>query len=167
MGKLGFKNGRYNASTYYHPTRKLRTIVHGDDFATVADVTNVAWLRQKLEERFELKTMVVGSKENRVTIILNRVIRCTDNCREYEADQRHAEFLVSALNLQNANPVSTPQEEVKPWLAEEGKNKLDSEKASEYRSLSARANYLAAKRMDIQCAVEEICRAMLDPIVED
>ena len=32
MRSLGFQCGRYNACAYYHPKRKLKTTVHGDEF---------------------------------------------------------------------------------------------------------------------------------------
>ncbi len=164
---IGFRVGRYNASTYYHPKKQLRMMVHGDDFVTVGKVEEVQWLRQKLEERFELKTTVVGKEEEPEGRILNRIVRCTEKGWEYEADQRHAEFLIKALNLQEANPLSTPQEEEKPWKQTEEAQKLDSEKATEYRSLGARANYLASDRLDIQFSVKEICRNMSEPTVGD
>ncbi len=44
---------------------------------------------------------------------------------------------------------------------------MDNTKAAEYRSLAARANYLASDRMDIQFAVNEICRSMSGPTVGD
>ena len=142
-------------------------MLHGDDFATVGSVEDAEWLRKKLEERFELKTTVIGKEEEREGRILNRVIRYTDKGWEYEADQRHTEFLVQALNLTNANPVGTPQEEQKPWLEKEESQKLDGGRAAEYRSLAARANYLASDRVDIQYAVKEICRSMAAPTIGD
>ena len=35
MTSIGFKQGGYNASTYFHKKKGLKTIVHGDDFVTV------------------------------------------------------------------------------------------------------------------------------------
>ena len=32
MTSIGFQVGKYNPSTYFNPTRQLRTFVHGDDF---------------------------------------------------------------------------------------------------------------------------------------
>ena len=32
---IGFRRGRSSPCVYYHPKRKLRTLVHGDDYATV------------------------------------------------------------------------------------------------------------------------------------
>ena len=124
MKTAGFESGRYNVSTYYNKEREMKNLVHGDDFVTEGDIEDILWFKRKLEERFEIKTTIIGAgndeaKEGRV---LNRIIRCTEDGWEYEADQRHAEFIVKALNMQDAKAVVTPGEESKPWKeAEEAK----------------------------------------------
>ena len=60
MIKLGFQVGVYNPSTFYHVQRKIRTLVHGDDFISVASRSQLDWLKKGLEERFEISTKVVG-----------------------------------------------------------------------------------------------------------
>ncbi len=126
-------------------------------------------MKDKLEKRFELKTTIIGSGEGEVSEgrILNRVIRCTKKGWEYEADQRHAEYLVRALNLEEAKAVSTAGEEETPWRRQEEEVVLDESKSTEFRALAARANYLAADRPDIQYAVKELCKAMARPTVGD
>ena len=49
MKSIGFKVGKYNPSTYYHETRDLKTLVHGDDFVTSGSRQEAKWLRQMLE----------------------------------------------------------------------------------------------------------------------
>ena len=160
MESIGFKVGRYNASTYYHPLRDLKQMLHGDDFATVGDIEDVRWLKGKLEERFELKSQILGEKEEHEGRILNRVIRWTPEGWEYEADQRHAELLIKSLNLQDAKAVETPYEEPKKWLEQEESVKLSHDLATEYRSLGARANYLAVDRTYIQVSTKECCSTL-------
>jgi hypothetical protein len=58
--------------------------------------------------------------------------------------------------------VSTPG--VKKNAVDEKETNFD---ASVYRSVSARGNYLAQDRPDIQFAMKEICRFMADPSVSD
>ena len=96
-------------------------------------------------------------KEGRV---LSRIIRATQAGWEYEADQRHGEMIIKAMNLQDANPVSSPGEEPSRGMDEAEGEKLEPKIASEYRALAARANFLALDRLDIQFAVKEICRGM-------
>ena len=165
MGNNGFSNGRYNVSTYYNQTRGLRTMVHGDDFVTVGKLEEVNWLKKQLDARFELKTKIIGKDHESEARVLNRIVRQTPEGWEYEADQRHAETLIKTLNLQDAKSVNTPQEEDQPWKVEEEAVMLDAVKAHEYRSLVARANYLAMDRSDIQNAVKEVCNTMAKPTV--
>ena len=169
MMALGFKNGGYNACTYYHEKRKLKTMVHGDDFVTVGMSEDAEWLENRLKERFEIKTHKIGGKENmsHEGKVLNRIIRRTQHGWEYEADQRHAELIVKTLKLEDAKAVSTPGEDEKEWLMEEESEKLGEIQAREYRALAARANYMGADRADVQYAVKEICRGMANPTKGD
>ena len=121
MRGIGFEVGKYNVCTYYHRSRQLRTLVHGDDFVTVGDRAETEWFKKRLEERFEIKTKKVGDGpgENREEKVLNRIIRITPEGWEYEADQRHGELVVQGMGLEEAKSVSTPGEDLKSWQEEE------------------------------------------------
>ena len=82
---------------------------------------------------------------------------------EYEADQRHVDIIIDQLNLKGANGVSTPAEDEKRWEQDENRIELEVKEARQYRELSARANYLAQDRVDIQFATKEVCRGMCTP----
>jgi hypothetical protein len=165
MIAIGFKAGRYNPCTYHHSGRQLKCLVHGDDFVTVGDRADCEWLKGNLENRFELKSKIVGFAEDEVREerILNRVIRTTDQGWEMEADQRHADVIIDQLNLKEANGVKTPCEEEKIWEMQDNSLALTEKESRKYRELAARANYLAQDRMDIQYATKEICRGMCQP----
>ena len=167
MKAWGFLQGRYNPCLYRHPAMGIQAMVHGDDFVCVGEIEQAKWFRKKLEQRFEIKTTVVGEceGEQREARVLNRIIRVGPEGWEYEADQRHAEIIVKELRLEGAKAVSTPGEDEKKW--EEGKNKviLGSEQATQFRRIAARANYLAADRPDLMYSVKEICRQMATPTV--
>ena len=115
MTSIGFKQGGYNASTYFHKKKGLKTIVHGDDFVTVGSRQDAKWMDDQLKERFEIKTVVIGSQEgeSKEGKILNRVVRIKEEGWEYEADPRHAELIVKSLNLSEAKSVSTAGEDEK------------------------------------------------------
>ena len=169
MLKIGFRVGKYNPCTYYHPRLGIKTLVHGDDFMSVGGVEECQWLKEMLERRFEIKTKIVGSGENELKEerILNRLIRITADGWEYEADQRHADIIVEKLSLKGATGVKTPCEEDKRWQDEEGRELLDERDSRGFRELAARANYLAQDRVDIQFATKEICRGMCNPTKGD
>ena len=60
MVRIGFTRGKYNPCLYFHPRRNLRTFLHGDDFATVGTREGVKWLKEALENTFEIKTQCIG-----------------------------------------------------------------------------------------------------------
>lgn len=71
------------------------------------------------------------------------------------------------MNLENANGVKTPGEDLKPWSDAEEEMKLEGREASKYRALAARSNYLAADRADIEYAAKEVCKGMSAPTKSD
>ena len=46
------------------PGRALRCLVHGDDFVTVGDSEDLEWMKERLQNRFEIKTTIVGPRED-------------------------------------------------------------------------------------------------------
>ena len=45
MEGVGFKQGKYDPCTYWHPVRDLKSLVHGDDFAASREDEDLAWLK--------------------------------------------------------------------------------------------------------------------------
>ena len=101
-------------------------------------------------------------KEGRV---LNLITRWTEDGWEIEPDQRHADIIVHELGLSDSKPVSTPGETESRQEEGEDQELLDSNLATKYRALAARANYLAGDRTDIMYSVKEMCRSMASPTV--
>ena len=163
LTKAGFKRGKYNPSTYYHEKVGIKEMVHGDDFVSSGSRKSLRWFRQVLESKFEVSTVVVGDgreeeEEEHETRFSNKIIWIDHDGWRCEADQRHGELIVKALNLQEAKSVQTPGEDEKSWQEEDiNRECFNNQDASQYRAL-ARANYLALDRPDIQYAVKEICR---------
>ena len=109
LTKAGLKRGKYKSSTYYHEKVGIKAMVHGDDFISSGSRKPLRWFRQVLETRFEVSTVVVGDgrekDEVNETKFLNRIIRMDLAGWHYEADQRHGEVMVKALNLLEAKSV--------------------------------------------------------------
>ena len=163
----GFIRGIYNPCLYWHPKRKVKALVHGDDFVSSGARSAIGGFNKLLKGRFDIKTQVVGPDEKRGEVkeakILNRVVRWTTEGFELEADQRHAELIVEQLRLSDAKGVVSPGEVEKPSDAEENDEELPKDEAGLFRSIAARANYLAQDRPDIMFAVKEICSKMATP----
>ena len=77
-----------------------------------------------------------------------------------EADLRHAETIIKQLGLE-AKPLSNPSaDEVK---RPDDSVELNANYTTQYKSIVARANYLAADRTDIQYAVKTLAMSMSKP----
>lgn len=110
---------------------------------------------------------MIGKGEGEVSEarVLNKIILVSEQGWECEGDQRRAELIVKALNLENAKSAVAPSEDQKIVSEETDLEELDSLKASEYRQLAARANFIMLDRADTQYAVKEICRGIARPTV--
>jgi hypothetical protein len=97
--------------------------------------------------------------------ILNRIVEWTKEGIVYEADQRHAEIIKDQMGMQNESKgVNTPG--VK-GITDYGAKDLDAFRATKFRAIAARANYLSQDRSEIQFSVKELCRAMSCPKEDD
>lgn len=57
---LGFRRGRASICVFWHPGRDICTVVHGDDFVTVGDESQLVWLRAQMEKVYESKHGMLG-----------------------------------------------------------------------------------------------------------
>ena len=109
--KMGFTQGLSSPCIFFHKERNIETVVHGDDFTSLATENDLKWLAEQLKKQLLIKDRgILGPdphdmKEIRV---LNRIVAWEKECIRYEADQRHAEVLVEMLNLKDAKGVDTP-----------------------------------------------------------
>ena len=59
-GKIGLLPSVGHPSVYYHPSRGLVTLVHGDDYTTARNVKELRWFKKMLEDAYEIKTQIIG-----------------------------------------------------------------------------------------------------------
>ena len=148
-----------------HAARNLYCSVHGDDFTTTGPKVELDWLESEISQRYEITIgprLGPGVHDAKETRVLNRVVRWTEDGLEMEADPRQMERLVAECGLSGANSVCTPGVRVTAaQLADDAP--LDSKHATAFRAAAARANYLAADRLDCQFAAKEVCRWMSSP----
>ena len=164
LTKIGFSRGKAFPSLYYNAEMDIHTLVHGDDYVSVGDKAGLQWLKKELETAFEIKTDMLGRSDPEMKTsgkILNRLIRVDEEGWKLEADPRHAKLLIESLGIKEGKGLSTPgvdeKEDDKP------EEPLDNHWSTMYRSMVARANYLATDRPDIGFAVKELCRTMSSP----
>ena len=81
MKNAGFKIGRYNPCTFWHPKKDLKVNCHGDVFVSSGSESDFLWLKTEMEKSLEIKTQVVGHGDEHIREckILNRIVRATEN----------------------------------------------------------------------------------------
>jgi len=95
---LGFAQGVSSPCVFRHEERGIVLNVHGDDFTAAGPKRQLDWFEGTMREHYELTTqprMGPGDDDAKEGIILNRVIRWTEQGLEYEADPRQAEKLLA------------------------------------------------------------------------
>ncbi len=162
---LGFIQGRSSPCVFRHPTKQLMVSVHGDDFTAAGAKNDLDWYEAGMQENYECTVQPrvgPGRDDAKEAVVLNRIVRWTTNGVEYEADPRQAEKLVAECGLTGANTVATPGLRVSKEDAQNDKP-LEPHLHTAFRGAAARANYLAADRIDCQFAAKEVCRWMASP----
>ena len=165
VSKMGFVQGQSCPCVFRHSERDIVVTVHGDDFTSVGGKPDLDWFEEAMKGSYELTIqprLGPGREDAKEGLILNRVVRYTDEGLEYEADPRQAEKLILECGLEGANTAATPG--VRMSFAETEEDKpLREELHTAFRGSAARANYLSADRIDIQFAAKEVCRWMAKP----
>ncbi len=162
---MGFKQGTASPCLFRHPNRQIALSVHGDDFTAAGAKPDLDWYESKMKEHYELTTqprMGPGAEDAKEAVVLNRIIRWTDKGVEMEADPRQAEKLISECGMEGVNTVATPGIRVS-FAEAENDHPLPDHLHTAFRGAAARANYLAADRLDCQFAAKEVCRWMAKP----
>ena len=164
MVSLGFRRGCGFPSVFWHPTRLVMVLVHGDDYVSAGPEVELDWLKKSLEEKYKTKSQILNSMSawGSEIKVLNRVIRRTREGYELEADPRHCEIIVEALCEKDSKGCATPGVDQEAKEAD-GDVELEGEQVRCFRGLAARCNYLSTDRPDIQFAVKECCREMSKP----
>ncbi len=49
-----------NPCVFIHPVRKLRVVIHGDDFTLLGHPGDLEWFREKVRQKFEIKVREIG-----------------------------------------------------------------------------------------------------------
>ncbi len=163
--EAGFKSGIASPCVFKHESRALWLTVHGDDFTLLGGDHDLDWFENKIKEEFEVKVrgrLGPGKEDMKAIRILNRIVEWTKEGLRYEADQRHAEIIVKELELEGVKVrTEVPGERIP---VEEGdEEELSPNMTKIYQALTARSNYLAQDRSDIQYSVKELARTMSKP----
>ena len=139
-----------------------RLVVHGDDFTFLGSDTMLDLSQKVMQQKFEIKIRVrmgPDKDDDKSIRMLNRCLSWGGRALFYESDPRHADIIVQALGMKvgEKRNVTTPGSKIEEMPDDVP---LGPGKAHQYRSLVARANFLALDRADVCFAVKERCRFM-------
>ena len=106
----GYIQGRASPCLFHHPGKNVSIMVHGDDFIAVGEAKDIADTEKVLKDKYRIKVEHLGNEEDCVPEIkvLNKIIRCTEQGLELEADPRHVEIVINDLGLKDAKANSVP-----------------------------------------------------------
>ena len=77
----GFVQGKASPCVFYHPARKIRTCVHGDDYVSSGGDSELLWLESELGKKYKIKTQKLGLSDGWESQgkVLNRIATCTSD----------------------------------------------------------------------------------------
>ena len=165
---------------FWHRQRDTEALVHGDDFVSCGERTELECLCKSTKKKFETKMTMVGEDDNlaKEARVQNRIVRwhprtgITD-----EAHPRHAEIICRDARPEKLKTISKPAATETGRESEEEKrrdlsgrrlsgklgDKIDGDndgdmlspgEVTRYRRIPAGANLLAQDRMDIVFAAK-------------
>ena len=152
----------------------MTLLVHGGDFFVLADDDGQSFMKEVLKKRYEFRVdgyMGMDESDDSHITVLNRLITLDkkSGAISFEADPRHSEMIVRQLGLESARAVTTPNEKKKltDVLAANGLPPVSRERATFYRSLVMRAQFLSLDRADLSETVKCLTRKMQNPTEQD
>ena len=119
---LGFVRGKASPCCFFHRARGISIVVHGDDFSSPGMRSDLAWIKQRLAEKFEIGGQTIlgtEKQDSQQARILNQILTVTTTGLQYEADPRHVEHLTSALRLQECSFADVPGIKQRDIMSEE------------------------------------------------
>ena len=134
LTSAGLKRGRASPCLYTKFGGRLSAAVHGDDVTVQGSKAAVLALIASFRKRDEIKVQIIGEGFDKEAAVLNRKITWSPEGVWWEADTRHAQEIIKALNLEKATPVTTPatagkeedrqkykQESLRKWVVDDWK----------------------------------------------
>ena len=135
--------------------------VHVDDVISTGTAENLEWLQEQLKKQYELKTQMIGEWHDHSGVYLGREIRWTSEGFEWRPNVEQIHKIIEAYGLQDGNSTNMPL--TNTMLNMEFGNPMSPEDASVFRSMAARANYVAQYRPDLSLATAVAASQMGTP----
>lgn len=151
MESIGSTRGIDQASVFGHKKMLLMCLVHGDDYVSAGDESEILRFGSECLKSYELRTQRLGPNMGAEGKVLNRRVRWLDGGWELEADPRHAELIQEQLGTTSGGGITTagsPQEDGGLEVDEEIEL-LAGKDITRFRGVAARCDSLPFDRPDI------------------
>mgnify|MGYP000220182890 CR=1 FL=1 len=116
----GFVRGTACGVVFYHPSRDVACVVHGDDFTLCACEEDLEWIKRLMQGWFEIKVRAVlgpDEKDDKEVVILGRIVKWKEDCIEYEADPKHRKMIMEHFGFDDQSK-QLAQNGEKDWKVE-------------------------------------------------
>ena len=83
---IGFRRGLASPCVFCHSRRKLRAVIHGDDFTLLGHGNDLDWFREQISGNFEVKfrgRLGPGSDDDKSIRIPNRIAEWKQDAIHY------------------------------------------------------------------------------------
>ena len=156
----GFKRGIVHPAVFWHPTRNITTLVHGDDYVLSGLQADLEWMEVQLQASYEIQAQKLGLGVGCVQEgeVLNRILRCDSSGWSLEADPGHAELVIEQLDVGSTRTAATPGIDGIEEIDNDEDVEIMGADSTGFRGVAARCNDLAFDRSDIQFPTKDICR---------
>ena len=111
MKETGFKRGAASPVVFHNRARNIKILVHGDDFLSSGSPVQLAWFKQQLESKYQIKTSMIGGEPEmaKQMKMLNRTLVWHDGVGiSYEADEKHAKVIIKETAAEGMKALTIP-----------------------------------------------------------
>ena len=162
---IGFKRGLSSPVSFYHKSKDINLVVHGDDFTFTSDQKGLEWVEKHMKAWYKITLRAwLGPEDHddKEATLLGRILRWHDWGVSCEADPKYRKSVLEYLGLEDdSKPLASPGTKDEEKDGDGLPKVLGDDKM--YRSIVATMNYMSTDQPDLQYACKEACRDMSAP----
>ena len=111
LADIGLSAGKASPCCFHRAEGDVGCVVHGDDFVFEGNADDLKAIAAGLSKHWIVKIRALmgpDAGDDKEVSVLDRIIRWESQELCYEADPRHVERLLKAMDMENCKPVTSP-----------------------------------------------------------